>query len=102
MSHHDGRDNDKLSPKRDKWSKGHANSSPHLQSHSPKDHYKFHGDFKNVGNFDYLWDMFPCTFCDAIGHCEDDCEECKVMVIRMDQILGTKHEESQRLRTSKN
>lgn len=94
MSHNDGSDDGKLSPKRYECSKGHVKSSPHCQSHNSKEKFKCHGDFGNVGDIDYLWEKFPCTFCDAADHCVADCEQHKVMVKRMDQILGTKHEES--------
>ena len=50
---------------------------------------------------DYLWNMYPCTFCDAFDHCVAICEKHMVMVKRMDQITGIKHDESPSpLRTS--
>ena len=56
MSHQDGSDNVNLSLKRDECFKGHcmSSSNPHCQSCSTRDRYKSHGDFPNVGNFDYL------------------------------------------------
>lgn len=48
---------------------------------------------KMLGNFDYLWDMFPCKFCDVADHCVANCEQNKDMVKKMDQIIGIKHEE---------
>lgn len=93
MSHHHGSDSGKLSPKRDVCSKGHAKSNSSHQSHNPKDMYNCHGDSINVGDFDYLWKMFPFTFCDASDHIVVYCEQRKVMVKRMEQILGTRHEE---------
>lgn len=61
MSHQDGSDNGNLSPTRDDCCKGLFMSSfdPHHQSYSPRDRYKFHGNFSNVANFDYLRDMYP-------------------------------------------
>lgn len=87
MSHHDGSDNGKFSPKRDECSKWHAKSNSPHQSDNPKDRYKRHGDFNNV------WEMFPCTFCHATNHCLVDCEQRKVLVKIMEQILRTRYEE---------
>lgn len=94
MSHQDGSDNGNLSPKRDECFNGicMSSSNPHHQSYNPRDMYKCHGYFPNVGNFDYLWDMYPCTFCNVAHHFVADCEQHKVMVKRMDQILGIKHQ----------
>ena len=90
MSHQDGSDNGNLSPKRYESIKVlfMSSSSPHHQSYSPRDKYKFHGNFLNVGNFDYLWDMYSFTFCNVVEYCVVDCEKHKVMVKRMDQIHG--------------
>lgn len=82
ISHQDGGDNANFSPKRDECFKGPCMSSsiPHHQSCGPRDRYQSHGIFPNVSNFDYLWYMYPCTFCDATEHCVDICEKCMVMV----------------------
>lgn len=77
MSHQDGSDNVILSPKGDECFKGlfMSLSNPHHQSYNPRDKYTCHGNFQNVGDFDYLWHMYSSTFCDAINHCVDYCEE---------------------------
>ena len=103
MSHQDGGDNVHLSPKRCECFKGPcmSSSNPHCQSCNLRDKYKSHGCFPNVGNFDYLWDTYPCTFCDAVDHCVVVCEQLMVTVKRMDHIVGIKHDESpSHLRTS--
>jgi len=96
MSHQDGGENSHLSPKRDECLKVPciSSSTPLHQSYSPRDKYKSHGCFPMHGNFYYLWNMYPCTFCDAFDHCVAICEKHMVMVKRMDQILGIKDNDS--------
>ena len=55
MSHQDGSDNGNLFLKGDEIFKGiwMSSSSPHHQSYNPRNKYKCHGNFPNVGNFDY-------------------------------------------------
>lgn len=81
MSHQDGSDNVNLSPKGDECfnecCKGifMSSSNPHCQSYNPRDRYKCHGNFPNIDNFDYLWDMYPCIYSDEVYHCVVDCEQ---------------------------
>jgi len=70
-----------------------SSSTPHRQSCSPRDRHKYHGHFPNAGNFDYFWNMYPCTFYDAFDHCVVICEKFMVMLKRMDNIIGMKHDE---------
>lgn len=86
MSHQDGSDNSNLSPKGYECFKVIfiSSSNPHHKSYNPRNTYKCRGIFLNVGSFDYLWEMYPCTFCNAAHHCGCNYEQHKVMVKRVD------------------
>lgn len=86
MSHQYGGENVHLHPKWDECLKGPCTSlsTRHHQSCSPRYRYKSHGFFPNASNFDYLWNMYPCTLCDAFDHCVVVCEQCMVIVKIMD------------------
>ena len=45
------------------------------------------------GNFEYLWNQYPCTFCDAFDHYVVVCEQHMIMVKQMNQNLGIKYNE---------
>jgi len=60
-------------------------------NYSSRDRYNSQECFPMHGNFEYLWNKYPCMFCDAIDHCVVVCEQCMIMVKRMNQILGIEH-----------
>ena len=60
-------------------------------SSSAKDMYKSQEAYAKHGDFDYLLEKIPCTFCEYFDHCVAMCEKRMVMVKRMDQILGIKN-----------
>ena len=49
-----------------------------------KDNYNSQECFPMHGNFEYLWNQYPCY---AFDHCVVVCEQNMIMVKRMNQIL---------------
>jgi len=58
------------------------------------DRYNSQECFPMHGNFEYLWNKYLYTFCDALDHCVVACEQCMKMVKIMNQILGINHNDS--------